>query len=99
MTDLPHGQVPCWTREPTAIPCPQGLVEPKAGWRQAAGLLGIPCAVTQARVTVLRGSGLPVAGVGLWKSSGDSHTPSLWKTAIMGLRSPWKPSVTIRQQR
>lgn len=78
--------------------CQSVCVHAWFGVALAAGLFGIPCAVTQARVTGLRGSGLPVAGVGLQKSPGDSHTPSPWKTAVTGLRSPWKPSVAIRQQ-
>lgn len=64
----------------------------------AAGLFGIPRAVTHAGVTRLRGSGLPVAGAGLRKSSGDSWVLSPWKMAVTGLRSPWKPSVTVQQQ-
>lgn len=49
----------------------------------AMGLFGTQHTVTHAHVTAVWLT-VPVAGVGLRKSSGDSHAPSPWKTAVRG---------------
>lgn len=47
------------------------------------GLFGTQRTMTHTRVTAVWLT-VPVAGVGLQKSSGDSHAPSPWKTAVRG---------------